>query len=241
MPATASKEAPSRARRRRTAPASSTPRLLRYLEAYLSGFTNRKNATMALLGCSQATATRITSRVVPYTAAMKMEWASRICAAAGQPLDRVLETSNELSCAQAVVGWAGLPAGPQAIQAAFDCAHAITVWAYENYGLSGDVIVAQRDGYPSKVKISLHPNPALTVYDEYGYYCIIITGNPMPDGSTQMWLRATEPGVGARPERIIHSGRLSHRSLRILLIDIYDRTKNIPRRLATESAQCAQG
>ena len=236
---TKSPELPAkRIRRRKKAPIASTPKLLVYLESYLVGKSNRKQATMALLGCSERTAARITNLKTPYNSALRIDWVTRICAVVGRPVSSVLATKTALACADAVVGWAGSTPGSEAIQAAHDCAQAISIWAFENYGLSGDVIVAHREGIPTKVKISLSPNPS-TAYKggEYGYHHLIVTAKYTPGGKSQMWLRATEPGDRPTEERVIHNSRLSHQALRIQLIDIYDRTKNIARRLTKEFAR----
>ena len=232
---------PRRRRRPLRAPACATKRVLRLLESYLSGRSNRKLATKALLGCSLRTAARLTNQRASYASPIRMEWVARICAAVGKPLDDVLGFQEPTPAHKAIVGWVGASSWHEAMQAAFDCATAINLLAM-SHSLSGDTLVSHRDGMPVKVRVSLSPDPSLTTYGgKYEYHHVIVTAERMRDGSSQMWFRVTAPTSTSPTGEVIHEGRLCYTDLRALIIEIYERTKNIPRSLVTESARRAKG
>tara|TARA_R110002110_G_scaffold8326_8_gene41893 strand:- start:9448 stop:10161 length:714 start_codon:yes stop_codon:yes gene_type:complete len=228
---------PPRRRSGKTAPAAGTSKALHYLESYLSDKSNRKSATVALLGCSVATAARLTSRQKRYTSPMKMVWVIRICAAVGKPLDGVLGLRKPIGYRQALVGWVGVESGAPALQAAYDCANMVVQQAFLGFSLSGDSVVSHLDGVPRKLTVSLSPNPSLTIYGgKYDYYRIIITAREKPGGGSQMWIKTLTPG-GTE----LVSVRLTGETLRDNLKLIYGYTKHISKELIGESTQRPEG
>lgn len=183
--------------RPKTAPASGTPLALRYLESYLEGFTNRKRATKALLGCSERTAGRLTSRVKPYRAPMKIEWVSRICGAVGKPVGLITGSIKPRNWEKCLIGWSHAVNPHEALRFATDCALAIAYRALTEYEMSGSFAVGYTGGWPREVVVSLSSAPELDILGgKLRQHRIILTSEQgFNGGKRHMKIQHVGPGV----------------------------------------------
>jgi hypothetical protein len=222
-------------RRAKTAPAASTPSVLSLLEAYLDGKVNRKKATRALLGCSERTAGRITSKVNPYRAPMKMQWVTRICDAVGKPVGDVLGYRKARTWQQCLLGWNHARNTTEALQLAADCALSIVYRALEGYQLSGNFVLNYAGGYPQEVVIYLSTAPQLHVLQgRYAMHRLVISlERAYNGGQDRMMLRHIKPQSESPSDKSF----LTNQLLENTLSNIHALTKNFSAKLQRETAR----
>jgi hypothetical protein len=198
---------------------------LSFLEGYLSGKKNRVEATCLLLGCSRATATRLTNRNRPYSGRVKWRWAEAICAATGEDLHR-LKTAKSLSFARAAAGWAGMGRGSAAYLAASNLG-AAAVNMGRIFGLDGGHSVEHRGGEVTMVEVRLRNPHALeeSLRDDATHRLVIFTRGA-GDRKT-MWFKHVNPSGYALGE-----GVLTADSLERTIKHIYDVNRKYTNRLA---------
>ena len=218
----------------KTLPAEATPLALKYLESYLDGQPNRKAAVRALLGCSERTAGRISSRVKPYTAPLKREWAARICLVARKPLVNLLKTRKPREWEQCVMGWNHASNVTEALHFATDCALAIVCRAHTQYMLTGSFGVSYAGGWPKEVVVMLSPAPEMSMLGgKYALHKIVITAERPPGGGhRQMFIRHICPVRGLQDHQF-----LTAKFLEKTFTTIYEYTKNLAAELQRESAR----
>jgi hypothetical protein len=221
----------------KTAPASSTPSILSLLETYLDGKVNRKKATKALLGCSERTAGRITSKVKPYRAPMKMQWVTRICDAIGKPVGDVIGSRQSRTWQQCILGWNHARDTIEALQFAADCALSIVYRALKGYQLSGSFAITYAGGYPQEVVICLSTAPQLSALG--GHYemhrLVISSERAYNGGKDRMMLRHIKPESESPPDKNV----LTQQLLENTLSNIHALTKNFSARIQREAARSA--
>jgi hypothetical protein len=223
---------------KKKAPKSCTPLILRHLERYLNGKSNRKLATQALLCCSARTAGRIASRSKPYAAAFKMSWVISICAAVGKPIGDVLGTRKPREWEQCLLGWSHAHNAHEALQLATDCALSIVYRAMAQYGLTGNFTVAYDQGYPREVVVALSTVPAMDVFKgKFKMHKIVVTLEEFgPNKQRHMMLGHMSPQSTTPPDKDFLTPKL----LEYTLASIYALTKNFTSELQRETTAIAR-
>lgn len=212
----------------KTAPASATPLALVYLEAFLDGKRSRIKATAALLGCSERTAKRITSKKRPYKAPLRMEWLYNICAAVGKPMGDLLGSRSPKTWQQSLLGWNHARNVAEALQFASDCALSIVYRALNHYQLTGSFSVVYHGGMPSEACILLSPAPEIRILGgQYELHRVLVTSEKSPlDQKRRMYVQHICPVRGRMSKDI-----LTPRRVELILQKIHGLTKNLPAEL----------
>lgn len=167
-------------------PKKATPRVLQYLEKYLEDKKVRRDACAALFQCGIRQADRITNRKTPYTGKMRRFWVNRLAAELRIPVVRLLG-KDSVPYPNALLGWADMPAGVNAMEAAMKIGEAILHQAFAGFNLSGRVTISHYSGMPEQVVAALTLDPALaSVSAEHGYSRIVVEAEAPEDGNNYM-------------------------------------------------------
>lgn len=194
------------------------------LEAYLVGKPNRKRSARILLGCSDRTAGRLTSRRRKYVAPMKQTWAERICHACGKSLDDILGVRKPKTWQQSVLGWSDARNATEALQMATDCALSIVYRGLSRYELSGSFTLNFSGGYPREVVVCLSAAPEVGILGrQYALHQLIITTEVVPlTQRKRMVLKHVWPGAVAADKDILTADLVDK-----TLARVKDQTKHI--------------